>query len=82
MGVEGQVLFGAVKNEERLVCMGMLCWTIKRRVDGGDAAVRGAVELLEGNRDLEWGLEDREQFDLIVPMLEVASFSPGLGRWE
>lgn len=30
MGVEGQVLFGAVKNEERLVCMGMLCWTIKR----------------------------------------------------
>lgn len=30
MGVEGQVLFGAVKNKERLVCMRMLCWSIKR----------------------------------------------------
>lgn len=28
--VERQMLFRAVRNKERLVCMGMLCWSIKR----------------------------------------------------
>lgn len=32
--------------------------------------------------DLKWGLEDRGQFKLTVPVLEVASLSPGLCRWE